>query len=207
MNAESGVLMESALLHVVAVSRLVSTFTPMERNVATHVSTATEIRSKGNATLMSFARSIARGSGVTLLLVPELVIREPNGDSFLSPRRPLMAAKFVLRQVVTRRSMLAVPKLARSIAWAIGRTGPCAPILTIHLSVVIRVPRIEVTLSMLITPKEDANARQKSSVRTERRLAMHQQLTPEAVTCLVAQKIAKAPGASLGNAQARTSEC
>ena len=124
--------------------------------------------------------------GESTVLVPPPVVVEFRNGCTLSPEPPVMAAKFALQQAVPRRSILAAQNHARRTARATGRTGVSAPMVVmvrVVQNVVQEANRAEFSRWMLPPPRVDATATTNTVT-----------LTPDPVTCLAAQKIAKVPG-------------
>jgi hypothetical protein len=90
--------------------------------------------------------------------------------------------------------MLAAQNRARRIAWAIGMTGVSVPMVVmgqVAQNVGQEANKIEFSRSTLPRPQVDATATRSMATST-----------PDPVTCLAAQKIAKVPGVLSASVQA-----
>jgi hypothetical protein len=152
-----------------------------------------EINSNRLAT-SNHAQLTAKEVGASTVLVPQPVVVEFRNGCIPSPEQPVMAALFAHRQAVLRKPMHAALNPVRSIVRATGKTGVSAPTVGM-VRVVQNVDRaankIEFSRSTLPRPQVDATAT--TSMATS---------TPDPVTCLAAQKIAKVPGVLSASVQA-----
>lgn len=198
----SGASGVSAALLVVVVWRQVNTAFLMESNAESNVLMETETKNNESATMTYLAQSIAKGVGVSTLLVLPLVAVDFSLACSPSPKKPCMVARLARSHVAPWRTIPAAQSSARIIARVIGRTGASALVQREH-GVVQTAPRTAALLSPRTTQRADADAPQRSGASRQKRMLMNQQWTLEPVNSLAAQRLARVTGVHMVNAQER----
>lgn len=130
--------------------------------MANHVLMATEINNSGHATLMSRAQLIAKGVGVSTVLVMPCVMVDCSLACTPSPKTPCMVANVAQSRTVPSRTILAAQKSARGIARVIGRIGVSVPMTElVTASIVVQeASRAVVTQSRRSALRVDVYAKQ-----------------------------------------------